>query len=194
MPRAISRAPVLPIVARMTAVAGTRVSARACGPSTRTQTKFTPTYSTITPATPSTSARDRFFRGSLISSAMKLVVCHPPKANSTGTIAAPIAVSRSNDGLRSSSGCSNGWGERTRNSPAAIKPAMAAIFSTINTLCMRLPSFTPRQLIMVSATMVRTTTPRSETCHAVSSSRYRAKVTVTAAMPPVWITSSNAHP
>ena len=81
---------------------------------------------------------------------MKFVVCHPPKAKSTGTMAAPIAVIRSNDGGRSSTGCSSGCGERTRKVPRTINPAMAAIFSSISTLCMRLPSFTPKQLIAVS--------------------------------------------
>ena len=56
------------------------------------------------------------------------------------------------------------------------------------------PARTPRQLIAVRAPSVPTATAVSPARNPVSSSTYRAKVTDTAAMPPLWVTSSSPQP
>ena len=104
IPMAIHHAPRSPIAARITAEAGVRVAARPSGPSTFKHTTFTARYSTTTPVTPATSPRERSRPGLRISPATNVAVCHPPYANATGIMAAPIAPSNPNDTGWSSSG------------------------------------------------------------------------------------------
>ncbi len=82
----------------------------------------------------------------------------------------------------------------TRNAPQKTSAAMAAIFSSISRLCVALPCFTPRQLMMVRMPSATAATIQSGQCAPVSTSMYFAKVMETAAMPPVCVTSSNPQP
>lgn len=168
---AMNFTPGAPSATRITDVAGTVVAASPSGPSARRQTMFTETYSAITPATPISSARDRFRRGSLISPATKLAVCHPPYANSTGTIAAPKSLSCPHEPPCSSRLSRIECGARTRNNPAVTSIAMATILATISTLCTRLPIFTPMQLIQVRITNATSAIARSDACRPVSSTK-----------------------
>src|SRR3989454_150497 len=89
IPAAISVPPAGPSSARITSAAGAVLAARPAGPSTRRYATFASRYTTTTPATPVTRARGRLRSASMISSAMKLVCCHPPYVNRMGTRAAP---------------------------------------------------------------------------------------------------------
>src|ERR1035437_414984 len=112
---AIHHAPRSPIAARITAVAGVRVTASPSGPSTFKHTTLTARYSTTTPVTPAThpppppappppTPRERPPPGGRLPPATNVEVCHPPYANPTGIMAAPIAPSNPSDTGRSNSG------------------------------------------------------------------------------------------
>src|SRR5690349_14042146 len=97
IPRAIRVTPGRPRASCITADAGVLVSASPLAPKALTHTKLTLTYNAITPATPISSPRGRFFRGSTTSPEMKLAVCQPPYANKTGIIAVPNDDSKPSD-------------------------------------------------------------------------------------------------
>src|SRR5487761_274046 len=187
IPTAITVAPFGHHATCITADAGVVAAASPAGPRTYTQTTFTERYSSTTPITPITNARGRFLRGSRTSSATKFAVCHPPYAKSTGTSAAPIAVTRSNDTGRSSRADLAGAGAPLRNRNHAPQPtsaAIAKILSTISVLCTVLPTRTPKQLIIVSNPNASVAISPSLRWSPVSSRKYFANVTATAAIPP----------
>src|SRR5260370_12099069 len=82
-------------------------------------------------------------------------------------------------------------------SPNRTRAAMAINFRIINRFCVVLPARTPRQLIIVRAT--RTTAASNAATVSLASicpsaQTYFAKVTATAAIPPLCVTRSNAQP
>src|SRR6266403_6373546 len=82
-------------------------------------------------------------------------------------------------------------------SPNPTSAAIAINFRIINRFCVVLPARTPRQLIIVRAirTMVASnaaTVSLASICPGAHT--YFAKVTATAAIPPLCVTSSNAQP
>ena len=82
-------------------------------------------------------------------------------------------------------------------SPNATSAAIAINFRIINKFCVVLPARTPRQLIIVRT--IRTIVASKAATLSLASIRpsahtYFAKVTATAAIPPLWVTSSNAQP
>src|SRR6202011_5900770 len=81
--------------------------------------------------------------------------------------------------------------------PNATSAAIATNFKIINTFCVVLPARTPRQLMIVRT--VRTIVASQAATLSLASicpsaHTYFANVTATAAMPPVCVTSNNAHP
>jgi len=124
---------------------------------------------------------------------MKLAVCHPPYANITGVMAAPMRTNRSDD-----SGASRiGWlaqCDLPNANPATTRAAMATSFSSISALCVLLPLRTPRQLMTVRIRSAPTAITASGMPAPVSSTRYFPNVAATAAIPPVCTTSSSAQP
>src|ERR1700736_2169773 len=81
--------------------------------------------------------------------------------------------------------------------PNATSAAIATNFKVINTFWVVLPARTPRQLTNVSTTRTivaskAATLSLASICP--SAHTYFANVTATAAMPPVCVTSNNAHP
>src|SRR5260370_8401219 len=82
-------------------------------------------------------------------------------------------------------------------SPNPTRAAIAINFRIINRFCVVLPARTPRQLIIVRAT--RTTAASNAATVSLASicpsaQTYFAKVTATAAIPPLCVTRSNAQP
>ena len=71
---------------------------------------------------------------------------------------------------------------------------MAPIFNNMRALCTLLPARTPKQLMPVSASSTAAAVALSFQAAPVSARKYDAKMTATAAMPPVCVTRSNPHP
>ena len=90
------------------------------------------------------------FSGRFSSPMTKPDVCQPPYAKRTGTIAAPKAVTRSNETGRSSAGASAARSPPKYAKPTATSIAIAAIFSTMKTAWTSLPARTPRRFTTVS--------------------------------------------
>jgi hypothetical protein len=78
--------------------------------------------------------------------------------------------------------------------PHATSPPIAAIFRTMNALCTALPARTPHTLIAVRAARAATAVAASPHGGETSTCVYRAKVTATAAIPPVCVTSRFDQP
>ncbi len=71
---------------------------------------------------------------------------------------------------------------------------MAPIFMSISVLCTLLPARAPRQLMAVSPNSAAAAMALSLQPAPLISRKYPAKVTATAAMPPVCVTSSSTQP
>src|SRR5262249_33242159 len=141
--------PFSPSTTRITSDAGVEVAARPSTPSVCTHTKLTARYNKITATTPINNALGRFFRGSRISPATKLAVCHPPYANKTGTSAAPKAPIDDSPPATSELVCDVADECPLAANPTPTSAAIAAIFNAISALCTLLPARTPRQLMVV---------------------------------------------
>ena len=151
--------------------------------------------------TPSTSARGSVRSGSRISSATKFVCCHPPYEKSTGTSAVLIArrMAQNVEGADSTGdaigGGSVGITATGMNAAAMSSAASAPSLSTVKIFCVAAPGCTPSMLTSES----RSTAPSASAVTAPGGrsrifTAYVAKVTATAAMAPVAMASSSAHP
>ena len=109
---------------------------------------------------------------------MKLAVCHPPYANMTGVIAAANPRTEL-------AGCAVVLPAVVDMNPNTINIAIATSFRIISADCVLLPLRTPRMLMIVRAMRVREARTASPIVIPLSSIVYRAKVTATAAMPPL---------
>ena len=72
--------------------------------------------------------------------------------------------------------------------------AIAPIFSSMKALCTLLPARAPRQLMPVNIISATAAMTLSFQATPVSARKYEAKITATAAMPPVCVTRSSPHP
>src|SRR5437016_8302137 len=82
-------------------------------------------------------------------------------------------------------------------SPKTTNPAIASNFKTMKQFWVVLPARTPKQLTIVSrarAIPARHAVVFSLLCVPPRTQTYFAKVTATAAIPPLWVTRSNAQP
>ena len=72
--------------------------------------------------------------------------------------------------------------------------AIAPIFSNMRALWTLLPARAPKQLIRVNVSSAAAAMALSFQATPVSARKYEAKITATAAMPPVCVTRSSPHP
>ncbi len=71
---------------------------------------------------------------------------------------------------------------------------MATIFNNMRALCTLLPARAPKQLMPVNVSSAAAATALSFHITPVSARKYEAKITATAAMPPVCVIRSSPHP
>ena len=83
--------------------------------------------------------------------------------------AAPIALTRANEGGRSSSGWGPGEAGRTSRKPTRTSPSTAMIFVTMSAFWTVAPALTPRQLTAVRMASIATAIALSPTPSPVDS-------------------------